>query len=169
MLRAAPIAAALALILPGAAHADWGWTHWDSNRDQVVEGSKRKVKAVAGRPGQRVNGWDLRAGGKIVEDGLKMRAEFFFDPDGRQLHVVKLSPRLADCPALRKILTDRYGTPRDRSFTIPSSNPIRVTVLAWRDEANGNYVAYSENGQIGKLKPGCFVRYRPFSEPDPDR
>ena len=47
------------------------------------------------------------------------------------------------------------------AHAIASSNPIHITVLTWRDT---DFVAYSENPDIGKLKAGCFVRYRPLAE-----
>lgn len=156
----------LILALPAAARADWAWTRWGMDFAAVKSGSGRAVKAVRGRPGQRVHGWDLRAAGKVEQDGLKFRAEFFFDPDGAALHVVKLTPRLKDCPALRRQLAERYGAATDESFVVPSSNPIPITVLSWRDPANGIFVGYSENPVVGRLKAGCFVRYRPLSEND---
>ncbi len=165
-MRLALLATAL-LLLPAAARADWAWTSWTMGADTVVKASGRSVKAIRGQPGQRVNGWDLLAAGKTQQDGVKFRAEFFFDPAGQQLHVVKLSPKLTDCPALRQALTARYGAPKDESITLPSSRPIRITVLTWRDSSHGDFVAYSENPIIGALKAGCFVRYRPIAEADP--
>jgi hypothetical protein len=164
MRRAALTALLLCLALPNAAHADWGWTRWGMDADQVVKASKRAVKPVQGLPGQRVDGWELRAAGKVRQDRLKFAGEFFFDPDGKALHVVKLTPRFRDCPGLRKVLADRYGDPADQSIVIPSSKPIRITVLVWQDPAGGDFVGYSENPDIGELKAGCFVRYRPLAD-----
>lgn len=166
MLRRVLPLALLLLALPPAARADWAWTRWGMDAASVRSASGGGVKAARGRPGQQVHGWDLRAAGRVEQDGLRFRAEFFFDPDGAALHVVKLTPRLKDCQALRRQLNERYGPATDESFVVPSSNPIRITVLSWRDPANGNFVGYSENPVVGKLKAGCFVRYRPLAESD---
>lgn len=163
-MRRAALAFLLILSLPTAAHADWGWTHWGMDAGQVAQGSKRAVRPVQGRPGQRVDGWELRAAGKVKQDGLKFVGEFFFDAEGKALHVVKLTPKLADCPSLKKALTSRYGEPSDQSIVIPSSNPIRITVLVWQDTAGGDFIGYSQNPDIGQLKAGCFVRYRPLTD-----
>lgn len=160
------IAILLTLGLPGAARADWGWTYWGMDAPQSVAESRGAARLVQGEMGQRVDGWDLRALGVTRRDGIEFKAEFFFDPDGKALHVVKLTPKLLDCPALLKILNKRYGPPSDQSIVLPSNNPIRITLLDWRDRARGDFVGYSENPTIGDLPAGCFVRYRPLSEAD---
>ena len=160
-------AIALALILPGIAHADWGWTNWTMSAEEVAGRSDGTVRRVEGGLGDQVNGWDLRAEGRTRQDGIGFAAQFYFDPAGRTLHVVRLTPAPQDCPKLVRLLTDRYGPARDEGLTLTGNPGVTFTAFKWRDAKHGDFIAYSANTKFGELAPGCFVRYRPLAEPDP--
>lgn len=157
-------ALALMLTLPTAAHADWAWTSWTMNLKQVVKASDGAVRKVRGKPGDQVNGWDLRARGRVQQDGMDFQAQFFFDPAGERLRVVKLSPDVDHCEALKAGLIERYGPPNDDSMDLAPG--IRMTALRWKDPEHGNFVAYTALPAWGTLEADCFVRYRPVGEPD---
>jgi len=157
------------LAMPAAARADWDWTRWGMPASEVIAGSKGEVAPVDGAPGQRVNGWDLKATGDIRRDGLAFRAELFFDPDGQALHLVRLT--LEDpgrCPKLLKRLRQRHGAPRDESVVLPvGSERVTLTLLKWDDDGRGNFLALTALPPVGESPGQCFIRYRPLTEPDP--
>ncbi|MDQ0466099.1 hypothetical protein QO010_003892 [Caulobacter ginsengisoli] len=169
MRRSLPALAALAFVLPSLAHADWGWTNWTMSAAQVIETSGGKVQAVSGGQGDRVHGFDLKARGRTRQDGMNFDAEFYFDPDGKILHVVRLTPAERDCRKLLKRLKKRYGAPRDESQNFPMSGgrTLAMTALKWSDPEHGNFVAYTGMSAFGDMPATCFVRYRPLAESDP--
>lgn len=166
------VGVALALVwlaAPAAARADWAWTRWGMSADAVVAASDGRVARVEGAAGQRVNGWDLRATGPVEQDGLRFRAEFFFDPEGQALHVVRLSLiDVGDCGRLEAALRRRHGEPRDQSVSLAlGSQAVRVTLLKWDDDGQGDFLALTAMPPVGETAGNCFIRYRPLNEPDP--
>lgn len=157
------------LAAPVSARADWDWTRWGMNADAVVAGSDGRVARVEGAANQRVNGWDLKATGPLERDGFRFRAEFFFDPGGEALHLVRLSLiDVADCGRLEAALRRRHGEPRDQSLTLAlGSQAVRVTLLKWDDDGRGDFLALTAMPPVGETAGNCFVRYRPLTEPDP--
>jgi hypothetical protein len=97
------------LFLP--AQAGWQFTQWNMSRDAAVAASQGSVHAVEGRPGQRRWGLDLKAEGRFTDGAFTLESRFFFDKAG-QLKAISFDlADLAQCPAFRKSVEQRYGKP----------------------------------------------------------
>lgn len=150
---AALLLAGVALAAPAVAHADWEWTRWGMTVDSVVAGSGGAVSRVEGRPGDRVHDFDLKATGEIVRYGIRLNAQFYFDPAGASLKVIRLSViDFADCDRLKQAVRRDLGAPDS-----PGS------FLEWRNDGRGNYVGVT-GVKIGATDGICFVRYRPVAD-----
>jgi len=151
--HAAALVAAVALAAPAVAHADWEWTRWGMTVDGVVAGSAGAVSRVEGRPGQRVHDYDLKAAGEITRYGIRLNAQFYFEPSGGSLKVIRLSViDFADCDRLKQAVRRELGAP-----DAPGS------FLEWRNDGRGNYVGVT-GVKIGQTDGICFVRYRPVED-----
>lgn len=151
--HAAVLAAGIALAAPAVAHADWEWTRWGMTVDGVIAGSDGAVGRVEGRPGQRVHGYDLKATGEIDRYGIRLNAQFYFDPAGQSLKVIRLSViDFADCDRLKRAVRRDLGAPDS-----PGS------YLEWKNDGRGNYVGVT-GLKIGNADGICFVRYRPVDD-----
>lgn len=148
------------LAAPGVALADWQWTNWSMPVDQVIAGSRGALQAVAGRDGQKVHGWHLRAAGPLTFEGFQFDSEFFFDSEGRALQVVRLTLKdPTQCVALEQRMVALHGAPADGSRDLGA---LKTRILAWPDDGAGNFLGLTGISAIGDLPPLCFIRYRPI-------
>ncbi len=162
MVRTLIAAAALFLtaLTPGIAFAGWEWTSWGMSREQVIAGSGGRVKPVQGVEGQRVHGWDLRAAGPVDYDGFSFNGEFYFDPDGRSLKVVRLMLKdVGQCQRLQDRMAERYGPPQVKDIVL--SPTFAVTVRVWPDNGRGDLVGVTANPAMGSVPAECFLRSHP--------
>lgn len=162
---AASLALAAGLMAaPALAHADWAWTRWDMSSDQVIKASKGKVASVPPRPGARVHGWELMAEGGMKQDGFDFKGEFFFDPSGAQLKVVRLTLNdPGQCEALAGKLAARFGPAVD---TTTPMGALKLRTMVWADDGAGNFLGLTSLNAVGDNPPLCFIRYRPLGYAD---
>lgn len=154
----AVMAAVAALAAPAAAHADWEWTRWGMSADEVVAASGGRVSRSTAGPDHRVHGWDRLAEGVIDYDGVAVNAQFYFDPAGRSLHVVRLLVSdFRNCDRLKAAVARRLGPPTS------SDGP-----LEWRDDGRGDFAGVSAIGPVGTFDGICFARFRPVAEEPAD-
>lgn len=162
MRRRLTLAALIAgLALPGAALADWQWTTWGMPADKVIAGSGGALEPIIGRDGQRVHGWHLRAVGPITYEGFRFDGEFFFDDQGKALHVIRLSLKdPSQCAALEQRMVTLHGEPINGSRDLGA---LKTRILAWPDDGAGNFLGLTGLSAVGDLPPLCFIRYRPLT------
>lgn len=128
------------------AHADWSFTNWGMSPDQVIKASRGRVSAEAGKPGDRVLKFDLRAAGIVSFKGRKYVAQFYFDEDGGTgLRFVRMSPvDQSQCDALKADLVKSYGPASARTWT------------DWK-QPNGDTIGYSD--PYKSLNFPCYFSY----------
>ncbi|MDO9472932.1 MAG: hypothetical protein Q7J28_07730 [Caulobacter sp.] len=149
------------LALPGVALADWQWTNWSMPVGQVIAGSGGTLRPIVGRDGQRVHGWDLKAVGPVTFEGFAFDGEFFFDPGGKALKVVRLTLKdPSQCEALEQRMTTLHGAPADGSRDL---DVLKARFLRWADDGHGNFLGLTGISAIGDNPPLCFIRYRPLN------
>lgn len=165
MRRRLTLAALIAgLALPGVALADWQWTNWSMPADKVIAGSGGALQPIVGREGQRVHGWDLKAVGPLTFEGFAFESEFFFDPEGRALKVVRLTLKdPSQCVALERKMTGLHGPPVDASMAL---GEVKVRILNWADDGAANALGLTGLPSIRGKPPLCFIRYRPVNPVD---
>ncbi len=133
------LAASAALLAPAApAYAHWSFTKWGMTTDQVLKAAKGKARANPGTPGDRVMDQDRGAsGGPFDFEGRKYMADFYFDPAGGGLRVVRLNMLDQNqCDALGAELEKRFG---------PSSNKYHGE---WTDPKTGDKVFFSRSYKV---------------------
>lgn len=156
-----PLALIAGLAAPGVALADWQWTDWSMPVERVIAGSGGRLQPIVGQVGQRSQGWDLKAVGPVTFEGFDFDGEFFFDPAGKALKVVRLTPRdPAQCGALEERMTLLHGAAVDTSRPL---GEVMVRVLNWADDGAANSLGFTGLPAIGDEAPLCFIRYRPIN------
>lgn len=159
--RLSLIALIAGLALPGVALADWEWTTWTMPAEAVIAGSGGALQPIVGRDGQRVHGWHLRAVGPITFEGFAFDGEFFFDPDGKALKVVRLTLKdPSQCVALEQQMTRLHGPAVDTSMPL---GDLKVRILNWADDGDRNALGLTGLPSIGGKPALCFIRYRPLN------
>ena len=155
------IALIAALAAPGAALADWQWTDWSMPVERVIAGSDGTLQPIVGRDGQRVHGWDLKAVGPVTFEGFDFDGEFFFDPAGSALKVIRLTLKdPSQCVALEARMTRLHGTPANASRDL---GVLKTRILTWADDGAGNFLGLTGLNAVGDQPPLCFIRYRPLN------
>ena len=111
------LAGAAALTLPTAAGADWRFTKWGMPVEDVVElGRTTGVKEIADAPEDRVGSLQRLAIGKSTEAGIPVRVEYYFDPAGDGLQMVRFAPlKPMACFDIEKALVAEFGNGRTSS------------------------------------------------------
>ena len=155
MRKALYAAAALALIAPSAASADWQYTRWGMSPAEVVAASQGRASPVRGRPGQRVFDLDLRATAAYAANSLTFVAEFFFTQGSGRLAAVKLVPTCeAMCDVLRSELEATYGEAEPQRFAFGMTQ-------RWTDQDHGNRLLFADIAVRGTPRL-CHVIYQPI-------
>jgi hypothetical protein len=114
---------------------------------QVISSAHGDAHSVAGKPGDRVFGADLRAEGFYSAHGYNFKTQFFFDISNR-LRVVKLNLQDSTrCHNLADDLEGLYGRP-----VAGFSNSSEF----WHDAKNGNVV------RVTQISRTCFIVYSPI-------
>lgn len=146
---AALAAAGLVLGLAAPAHAHWSFTKWGMTADQVIKASKGKAKANPGGPGDRVMDKDRGVSGGVFDfEGRRYMADFYFEPEGGGLKVVRLN--LLDqgqCDALGAEMEKRYGASKNKYHG------------EWTDPKTGDTVFFSKSYKTMIQLP-CYLSYR---------
>lgn len=111
------LAGVAALTLPAAAGADWRFTEWGMSVEDVVQvGRGAAVRKIADSPDDRVGSLQRLALGKSTEAGIPVRAEFYFDPEGDGLQMVRFAPaKPMSCFAIEAALVAEHGKGRASS------------------------------------------------------
>jgi len=128
------VAAALAVLASGAAHAEWQYTRWGMSPDDVLKASKGAARIVV----------EVKPAPGVVYPGLKghhragqtaFETRFFFNEN--QLARIDLLPDRRSPVAAERVetrLRERYGDPV--SETVGEG----ARVLEWRDEPRRNRI-----------------------------
>lgn len=136
--------ALLALCGSAAASAHWQYTKWGMTPEQVAMAAPASFTRLSD-PDLDSATSRTRLGTNYEAMGFTFAAFFQFDRATGGLDRVKLLLRGEGCDELRFKLFNVYGEP-DRRPVLGS--------VRWRDEANGNIVAFVPVG-------GCWVEYFP--------
>jgi hypothetical protein len=120
--------ATLAVGLSSAASADWAYTHWGMNPDQVATASGGSVKVLdAGKQTRDdADHWVLAAQGSFADGALRLDVGFTFDTRTNGLICVMYNAFGEDVAALKAVLIKRYGKPASTSSYGPTET------LTWR-------------------------------------
>lgn len=144
------------LLIPSAAWADWGATHWGMTLQQVLD-------TVPGARPLKYDGKDSdvfkqhRLASAPWRDGeIDTIADLFFDPGTSTLSLVKMKPTdVAQCDAYRDALVARYGpgAREDKSF----DNGLSILAIRWTDPATRERLLYSRLGPTGGWANYCHL------------
>jgi hypothetical protein len=116
------------LLVPSAARADWGFTHWGMTAEQVVSasGGTAHLIALADRKRDDADGWEMTVEGTVHEGSLTLDGGYMFDTHGGGLTCVVYNATGDDVAKLRDGLIALYGRPgKDSEF-----GPLRT--LSWQ-------------------------------------
>jgi hypothetical protein len=87
------LAGIVAATLPAAAGADWRFTKWRMSVEEVMQqGRSADLEQIKDDPDDRVGSLQRLALGKSTEAGIAVRVEFYFDPAGDGLQMVRFAP-----------------------------------------------------------------------------
>ena len=162
MTMRALLAAAALLLIPTAAWADWGATHWGMTLDQLLA-AVPGARPLA-RDGTGSDVWkQQRLAASPWRDGdIETTADFFFDPESHTLTLVKTSPAdVKQCPAYADLLVARHGPGKldERSF----ENGLTLAAIRWTDPKTHERLIYSRIGQTGQPPSYChFIQQAPL-------
>lgn len=136
--------------LPAA--ADWQYTQWGMDPDQVKAASNEVAQP---NPDRRLDADGLSAAltAPFQGESIPFTAVFLFNAQAK-LHYVTLSPvdRIS-CPLIVETLAAHYGAPKGKA------DMVRARTMRWDDAGNDNLVVYLDLGggdcsiQYSKLPP----------------
>lgn len=157
MMKAWIAAALCSLALTPMASADWQYTRWGMNPDQVVAASNGTVSRV--QSDESIRELRLRAQGQHIEGGRTFRSQFFFSNRNRLAAMRLTLSDIADCARLRDELVAQFGQPSEMH-----NIPIGIDVLYWQRE--GDIVTFTQALQRIEATPdlGCIVFHRPVED-----
>ena len=136
------IACVLAALPAAAQDAEWGWTSWSMEPEQVVEAGDGRVAAVEEDERNRVFGLHNTVSGQETIGDVPYELKFYFDPDTQQLAAYDVLPDKGDCATMESTL--QAGGEADRSergmVEIASDlPPVLMRVKEW-DRTDGGTV-----------------------------
>jgi hypothetical protein len=111
------LAGIVAATLPAAAGADWRFTKWGMSVEEVMQqGRSADLEQIKDDPDDRVGSLQRLALGKSTEAGIAVRVEFYFDPAGDGLQMVRFAPlKPMSCFEIEKALIAEHGKGQTKS------------------------------------------------------
>lgn len=140
---------AIGLLFSSPAQANWKYTDWGMTPIKVAEASNEDAKVSSGRPGQKMDGYDIGAVGIYKTSSHTFGVIFYFKSG--YLALVRLEAS-SDCALLLNQLKSNYGQP---NFDNQSSIVRQIT---WKDIQGGNTVNFD-----GMDSSSCSITYEPLA------
>ena len=105
------LAGLAALCLPAAAGADWRFTKWSTQLDEVIRlGKTAQVAEIEDDPDERIGSLQRLAQGESTEAGIEVRVDFYFTSRTKQLKLIRFAPQTKmSCFDIEKALIAEYG------------------------------------------------------------
>ena len=144
----------LCLAWPSSASAQWQYTEWGMNPEQVVAASNGEVARAPSDPQREWGGVDIAAEGTYRSGEYEFKSIFYFERNELvSVHLELQSTDLAgDAIALRHSLYGVYGEPFDETTGI-------MTIVTWHDTKKNNRVDLFAIGDRS-----VELRYRPLKD-----
>lgn len=144
-------------------YADWQYTNWSMNRQQVEAAVAQQgveiLPPFVPAEQQDPNASVVAFRAPYTAGGINFNALFAFDRSSNRLDSVRLVVQEAHrCDALRSGLLEKYGTPEGEIDKIRSL--VKQKDITWRDTSNNNYLRLNDYIAMGQR--GCSVEYKPL-------
>jgi hypothetical protein len=146
----------LALAVP--ASAEGGATRWDMTVADVLAAVGPEAHKVADDKDKRVHDHKRLVIATLEHDGITYEVEYYFGRRGRGLTMVRLTPAVADCTAMRAAYTRKFGPGVDQSSKdLPPG--LRLDLIHWAT-GPGEEVAELSEVRIGGQQRLCHVLFQ---------
>ncbi len=159
MKRAWPLLAIPAMLgISQPLHAEWGETRWDMKVDEVLATVGDSAQKVSDEKGKRVHDHKRLVAATLEQDGITYEVDYYFGKRGRGLSMVRLSPAVADCTAMRAAYTQKLGPGVDQSSKELPPN-FQIELIHWPTGPGEEVVELSEVRIFGEQRL-CHVLYQ---------